>query len=184
MVLPICLLLACSSRLAERMYIIEHAFDHHNIDSTLASAYTDDIHFELGGVVLEGKRALRGGAEWDSVVNTHLSFRDFRMNGDTVICKCTAEDDLLKLQGIEHEDFDPVTIVFDGNRIKHVIFQRTAESRRAPGAASSSFDEWASRERARELANLTPDGKFVLSAESARGWLALLKEWRNATHPQ
>jgi hypothetical protein len=183
-VLPMFFFLACSSRLTERVYVIEHAFDYRNIDSTLASTYTDDIRFELGGIILEGKQALRGGAEWDSVVNTRLSFSDFKMIGDTVICKCTAEDDLLKLQGIEHEYFDPVTIVFDDNRIKYVNFQRTAESRRASSAASRPFNEWASKERSQELTNLMPNGKFVLSAESAKGWLALVKEWRKATKQQ
>lgn len=184
MILPAFVFLACSSQLTQRTSVIEHAFDYSNIDNTLASTYTDDIRFELGGIILEGKQALRGAAEWDSVVNTHLSFSDFRMIGDTVICKCTAEDDLLKLQGNEHEYFDPVTIVFDDNRIKYVNFRRTAESLRVSNASSRPFTEWASKKRSQDLAKLMPGGKFVLSAESARGWLALVKEWHNATKPQ
>lgn len=175
---------SCSSQLSQRVSIIQQAFDYSNIDRTLAIAYTDDIRFEIGTIILEGKQQMRAGAEWDSIVNTHLSFSDFRMNGDTVICKCTEENDLDKLLGVDHNYFDPVTFVFKGSRIKYVNFQRTAESRLAYNAAFGTFIQWASKERGQDLAELMPTGKFVVSAQTAKGWLVLVKEWLKANKSQ
>jgi hypothetical protein len=147
----------------------------------LSVVYSDDPRFELGSIILEGKQAMRVGAGWDSVVNSHFSYSDFRMVGDTVVCRCTEQNDLDKLLGIEHGYFDPVTFVFDDSRIKYVKFQRTPESRRVYNAAWEPFTAWASKERGQDLAQLMPDGKLVVSAQTANGWLALVKEWHKAT---
>jgi hypothetical protein len=173
--------LDCSTQLSQRSSIIEHAFEYKNIDNTIAVVYTDDVRFELGTISLEGKQAMRVAAGWDSVMNSHFSYSNFRMFGDTVICKCTEENDLDKLVGIEHGYFNPVTFVFNQDRVKYVKFQRTPESRRAYNAAWEPFTKWASKERAQDLALLMPAGKLVVSAQTAVGWLALVKEWRNTT---
>jgi len=160
--------------------VVEHAFDYGDIDSTLAVVYSDDVRFELGTIILDGKQAMRVAAGWDSVVRSYFSYSNFRMIGDTVICKCTEQNDLDKLLGIEHGYFDPVTFVFDDNRIKYVKFQRTLESRRVYNAAWEPFTKWVSQERTQALSELMPGGKFIVSAQTAKGWLALVKEWRKA----
>jgi hypothetical protein len=175
------LLPACSSQLAQRVTSIGHAFAYGNIDSTLAVVYTDDVRFELGAIILEGKQAMRVAAGWDSVVNSHFFYSDYRSLGDTVVCKCTEENDLDKMLGIEHGYFDPVSFVFDHSRIMYVKFQRTAESRHQYNAAWDPFTKWASVERGQELAALMPAGKFAVSAQTAEGWLALAREWRKVT---
>jgi hypothetical protein len=172
---------ACSSQLTQRISLIEHAFDYSDIDNTLAVVYTNDIRFELGTIILEGKQALRVAAGWDSVVNSHFSYSDFRFSGDTIICKCTEENDLDKLLGIEHGYFDPVTFVFNDRRIKYVKFKRTSESLLEYNAAWEPFTKWASRERDQDLAVLMPDRRLVVNAQTAKGWLALVNEWRRVT---
>jgi hypothetical protein len=133
----------------------------------------------LGNILLNGKQDLRGGAEWDSVINSRFYFSGFRMAGDTVFCKCTEENGISKLQGIEKEYFDPVMFIFRDEKIKYTKWEMTPESQQINKIAYGTVVEWASLKRPEQLAELMPDGKFVLSAVTANGWLALTREWRD-----
>ncbi len=169
--------LSCSTVKVDRVRTIEQAFNINNIDNAL-SHYTDNVVFDVDVLKGSGKQALRDGAEWDSVVNTRLAFSDVKINGDSVVCKCTDENDLSKMLGVSKGFYDPVTFVFNDGLIQNVKFERTSESRNASAAAFSPLIKWASGEKSTRLKELMPDGKIVLSAESANGWMELAREWR------
>jgi hypothetical protein len=174
------LILSCSTKNVERVNVIEHAFNISNIDSTLALCYTDDITFVVDNYIANGKHALRGAAEWDSVINTHLSFSDFKFVGDTIICKCSEENDLSKLEGLDKGFYNPVTFIFKHGKISYAKFERTLENSQADSIASSPFMQWISEEKSEQFDGLMTDGKFVLNAVSAKGMLSLAQEWRES----
>jgi hypothetical protein len=175
----IILFFSCSTKQEDRIKVLEQAFNINNIDSAF-SHYTDNIVFEIDAFNGSGKQALRHGAEWDSIVNTHLSFSDIKIIGDSVICKCTEENDLSKLLGIGNGFYDPVIFVFKDGLIRYMKFEKTSESQNAYNAAFGSLIKWASREKSSRLKELMPEGKFMINAESANGWLVLAQEWREA----
>ncbi len=171
--------LSCSTRHIDRAKVIEQAFNINNIDSAL-SHYTDNVVFIIDAFNGSGKQVLRHGAEWDSIVNTHLSFSDIKIIGDSVICKCTEENDLSKLLGINKGFYDPVIFVFKDGLIRYMKFERTSESQNTSDSAFGTLIKWASGERSNQLKKLMPEGKFIINAESANGWLVLAREWQEA----
>ncbi len=177
--LPI-IILCCSTNPVDRVKTLEQALNSHHIEGYLA-LFTDDISFRLGGYADEGIQELRKVAEWDSVLNSDYSFTDIRMVGDTVICKCAEVNELINLMGIEIGTYDSVKIVFNDGLIKYMSFEMTMECYEADKKAWSSLMDWATKERSQQLTRLMPEGKFVVNATSANGWLALFREWRKAT---
>lgn len=170
-------LISCSTKHIDRIGTIQRAFNYSNIDSTIVVCYTEDIIFDLGDIRLSGKEALRGGAEWDSVINSRFYFSDFRISGDTVFCKCTEENDISKLQGIEKGYFDPVIFVFENDKIKYTKWEMTQQSKDNNRIAYSTVIEWASLKEPQQLDDLMPGGNFIMNAVTANGWLALTKAW-------
>ncbi len=177
LLLPI-LFFSCSTRSTDRIKVIKQAFNTKDIDNTIARCYTDDIIFEIDAIKGQGKKVLRGAAEWDSVINTRLSFSDFRIVRDTIFCKCLEQNDISKLQGMDKGYFDPVTFIFQDGLIKYMKFQSTAESHQTKLKASNPFLNWLYTERNDQLEKLMTNGKFVLNATSAQGYLELVREWR------
>jgi hypothetical protein len=178
------LLFTCSDQFSQRITVIKHAFNSKDINNTIARYYTDDITFIVDDLRNQGKESLRGVAAWDSVINTRLSFSDFRMAGDTIFCKCVEENEINKLLGLELGYFDPVIFIFQEGLIKYVKFQSTPESHKAEVLAVSSFRNWLYPERYDQLLKLMINGQFVLNANSARGYLELVREWRSTAGQQ
>lgn len=174
------LILSCSTKTLERVNVIEHAFNISNIDSSLALFYTDDITFVVDNNIIKGKQALRDAAEWDSVINTHLSFSDFKYAGDTIICKCSEETDLSKLVGLGKGFYNPVTFIFKDGKISYAKFERTLEYSQADSIAFSPFFQWISKEKSEQFNGLMTNGKFVMNAASAKEMLSLAREWRES----
>jgi len=171
-------LISCSTQHLDRIDTVQRAFNHANIDSSIAVYYTDGIKFEFGDLPLNGKEALRGWAEWDSVTNCRFYFSDFRISGDTLSCKCTEENDISKLQGIEKAYYDPVIFVFEGDRIKYAKWEMTEKSKNDNRIAYSALMEWASLKESQQLEDLMPGGNFIMNAATANGWLKIAKAWR------
>lgn len=173
--------LGCAPKPASRLKAYQEALNSHDVDRVM-SFYAEDIRFEvIGGHVKKGKENLRGWAEWDAAVNCHLTFTDLVVRGDTVTCKAIEQNDWYRLAGIEKVYYGSNTIIFRDELITKIKAELTEESARAIGEAFQSITEWASQERSQQLAELMPEGKIVYSAETAKGWLALLRERQEET---
>jgi len=157
------------------------AYNSHDVEK-LMSFYTDDIRFEVVGFfVKEGKEDIRKLTEYDAAVNVHMSISNIKVSGDTVTFTLIESNDWFRLAGVEELIYEPNRIVFHGGLIKEIKTEITPESAKAAGEAWQAIMQWASKERSEELADLMPGGEFIYSAESARKWLALLRQWREVT---
>jgi len=72
------------------------ASNSHNVDSLL-NCYTADAVFDFvgAGAPITGSGALRGLAEYDSVLNVMLALRVIRVHGDSVMLEGTESNDWL-----------------------------------------------------------------------------------------
>jgi hypothetical protein len=68
------------------------AYNGHGVQQVLALP-ADDAMIHTDGVVLQGKDKLRGIAQFDSVMNTHITSADLKATGDTVTFTAKEEND-------------------------------------------------------------------------------------------
>jgi hypothetical protein len=180
MLLPL-LVLSCSSDLKDRLQTYEDAHNSHDVEQALL-CFTDDIRFEMvGSWIRQGKEEMRDYEEWDAAVNSHFTFRDISISGDTIFCRLTERNDWFGLAGIDAIDYERARITFRDGLIEEIIAEETEESASATQQGFQSFIQWAARERIYELVELMRGIEFVFAKENAAAWLALLQEWRVAT---
>gem|GEM_PF-385540 len=180
MLLPL-LVLSCSSDLMNQLQIYEDAHNSHDVERALL-CFTDDIRFEMvGSWIRQGKEEMREYEEWDAAVNSHFTFRDIRISGDTIFCRLTERNDWFRLAGIDAIDYTRARITFRDGLIEGIIAEQTEESMIATQQGFQSFIQWAARERIYELVELMRGIEFVFAKENATAWLTLLQEWRVAT---
>ncbi len=158
----------------------ERVHNSHDVEMAL-SLYSEDIRFEVVGMFVKvGKDQVREIEEWDVETNSHMTISDIEVQGNSAGYRLTEGNDWFRLAGIEKMYYDPCRISFQEELIQEIKCEPTNESRRAMGEVWQPIMEWASRERSEELAVLMPDGKFVYGTQSAKKWIALLKDWQNA----
>lgn len=179
----VAMMLSCAPEPAELLKAYENTFNNYDVNRVM-DFYAEDIRFEVvGEFVKAGREEVRELAKWDDVLNCQLTFTDLVVSGDTVRCKAIERNDWLQLAGVEEAYYGANTIIFRGVLITSITAELTQESARAIGEAFQAITEWASKERSQALAELMPEGEFVYSEETAKGWLALLREWQEETKP-
>jgi hypothetical protein len=140
--------------------------------------FTDDIVFVTDfDRKLSGKGQLRKLMEWDAVKKARLTIKDIKVEGSTVIVKLTEKNEADRLVGIEEYPFIAV-FKFRGRLIESVKLESLPESAKLSDEKYKPFAEWASKEHPQEFSKMEKGG---LTAENARLYLSLLKEWRDKT---
>ncbi len=179
LVLLMFIFLSCAPKLDERVKTYEQAYNSHDVEKIM-SFYADDIKFEVVGFfVKEGKEEVRSLTEYDATVNIHMSISNIKINGDTATFTLIESNDWFRLAGVEELVYEPNRIVFRNGLITEIRAEITPESAKAASKAWQTMMQWASKEHSEALAELMPGGKFIYTAETAKKWLELLKEWRN-----
>jgi hypothetical protein len=140
--------------------------------------FADDIVLEPdANTKLSGKDQLRNLMEWDVVNNARLTIKDLKVEGNTVIVNLTEKDEGWRLLGIEELPFT-ATYEFQGRLIGKVKLEFTPESWKIFEDKFRPFAEWARQEHPQEYDKMAKGG---YSAESAKLYLSLAKEWRDKT---
>jgi len=174
---------SCAPDLAERVKAYEATYNAHDVEK-LMSFYSDDIRFEIVGAwVKKGKTAVRELAEWDKATNMHMTISDIRVSGDSATFKLVETNDWWKLAGIGDVCYKPSVMIFHNGLISELRATMTQESLDAYAKAWPSIISWAKEHRKDELEELLPGGVFIYSAEAAKKWIDLLREWRAAQEP-
>lgn len=182
LILWIVLILGCSPNLEDQVKTYEQVHNRHDIEKVM-SLYTKDITFEIVGTWTKvGIEQVRKLAEWDAATNSHMIISDIEIHRDTVTFKLKEGNDWWRLAGIEDLYYEPCRMVFQGGKINQLKAEVTQESMKAFQEVWPAIVQWASKERSEALSELMPEGEFVYSAESAKRWLALLREWRENTN--
>jgi len=172
------LLLSCSSNHTDRVKAYEASHNSHDVEGTLAF-FTDDFRYEMvGSWVAEGREQMRKFEEWDASIGSELSFDNFDVSGDTVMCTVIERNDWFSLVGVDAIYYECVRIIFNNGLIAEITAEQSHESMLAAQTAFQAFIEWAIKEHPQRLAELMSGAKFEFSKETADKWLSLLKEWR------
>ena len=164
----------------ELVMAYEDAYNSYDLDRVL-SLFAEDAAFEVvGQFVCQGKEDIRRVAEYDSVLNIHMSIIKFATKDNTVSCELVETNDWLKTSGIGEARYTG-KFVFEEGLIKLIQGKPAPETEQAFNQVLNPLMEWASKERPEQLARMMPEGKFVYSAENAKKSLALLREWQETT---
>ncbi len=147
--------------------------------------FADDIVFEIAvpeqyrqfSGKFTGKDQLRNLMEWDVINNARLTIIDMKVEGNTVIVKLTEKNEGWRLLGIEEPPFT-ATYKFRGRQLEKVKLEFTPENAELLDEKFKPFAEWANKEYAQEFSKMAAAG---YSAEGARLYLSLAKEWRDKT---
>jgi hypothetical protein len=166
--------------LIERARAYEEAYNRHDLQAVMAM-YTDDIRFEMiGDPPRLGKEEVRLVEEYCAAVNSMLSFKDLVETADGVSFRATERNDWSRLAGIGEIEYVSCHFTFRDGLLAAVRVEMAEPSTEASDRVWRSLMAWASKERGEALAQLMPAGEPVFEAETARGWLALLQEWRQS----
>jgi len=139
--------------------------------------FTDDGVFEPDPATkLSGKAQVRNLMEWDVVNHARLSIQDLKVEGNTVIAVLTEKNEGWRLLGIDIPF--TATYEFRGRKIRSVKLEFSPESWKMFEDKFEPFAEWAKRTHPEEYQRMNQAG---YSAEGARLFLSLAREWRDQT---
>jgi ketosteroid isomerase-like protein len=146
--------------------------------------FTDDAVYEIAvpkfSGKFSGKDQLRDQMEWDVVNNARLTINDMKIEGDTAIVMLTEKNEGWRLLGIEQPPFTAI-YKFRGRLLEKVKLEFTPENAKLLDEKFRPFAGWASKERPQEFNKMASAG---YSAEGARLYLSLAKEWRDKTYTE
>jgi ketosteroid isomerase-like protein len=143
--------------------------------------FTDDIVFEVNDdTKLSGKDQLRNLMERDAVIKVRLTIIDIEVEGSTVVVKEIEKNEVCRLLGIE--ELSGMSIYkFRGRLIEKVKLEFSPENEKLLDEKFKPFAEWASKEHPQEFNKMATAG---YSAEGARFYLSLAREWRDKTYTE
>jgi len=139
--------------------------------------FTDDGVFEPDAATkLSGKDQVRNLMEWDVVNNARLSIKDLKVKGNTVVAELIEKNEGWRLLGIDIPF--TATYKFEGRQIRTVKLEFSPDSWKIFEDKFKPFADWAKRAHPEEYRRMSEAG---YSAEGARLFLSLAKEWRAKT---
>ncbi len=137
--------------------------------------FTDDSVYEPDpDTKLSGKAQVRNLMEWDVVNHARLSIKDLKVKGNTVVAELTEDNEGWRFLGIDIPF--TATYEFRGRKIRTVKLEFSPESWKIFEDAFRPFAKWAKQAHPEEYQKMSEAG---YSAEGARLFLALAKEWRD-----
>ena len=137
--------------------------------------FTDDAVFEPDPATkLSGKAQVRNLMEWDVVNKARLSVKDLKVKGNTVIAELTERNEGWRLLGIDVPY--TATYEFRGRQLRRVKLEFSPDSWKMFEDKFEPFAEWAKQAHPEEYQRMSEAG---YSAEGARLFLSLAKEWRD-----
>jgi hypothetical protein len=181
LLLPLILIISFSSCSQPNLgdIVREHikAVNNDDVEKNL-TFFADDIVFEVDvNTKVSGKDQLRNLMEWDVANKARLTINDIKVEGSTLIVKLTEKNEPYRLLGIEEIPY--MTIYkFHGRLLEKVRIEFTPESTKLFDEKFKPFAEWTSNEHPQEFNKMVTGG---YTAENARLFLTLVKEWRDKT---
>ena len=117
---------------------------------------------------------------WDKAVNGRVSYKNLVVEGDAITGLFTEQNDFFKLVGIA-ELKAKITYTFDKSGL--IINQIYTPLPNQPSFQEKMQPaiEWARENRPDELNEIYYQNQIQFNQVTGERWLALLKEWKNAT---
>ena len=178
--LIIFMLVSCSFTPSPETIVTDYSrvLSSHDVDS-LMTYYSDDIVFDIPqmSMYLEGKNALRGVAEYDSVLGTIMTLGELSSFGDTVFCSITEKNKWLTIAGIDSAYYPKATFIISNNHISVIQAELSDSTERQMRTVMSSFIPWLNENFPHYVRLMMPDGKFIFNAKHGELILMLLSQW-------
>jgi ketosteroid isomerase-like protein len=162
---------------------LEDAMSRGDLDGAMAM-YADDAEFEFVGMgSLVGQEQIRGYKEYIAALNTDLQYSDCTAEGNTVTCKLTKNDDMLRKVAagpVSHS----MAFTFADGLIKKQAVTTPPASAQILGQTSGAFLGWVKENQPGAMAKLfTAEGQFVYSGDNGALVASLIPEWVPAALP-
>lgn len=154
------------------------ALNEHDVDKA-ASFFGAEVVFRTprSTSTLEAD-AIRAMLGWDAATGASVATADLEWDGgDTVTCTVTERNEFYRLLGIAEQSYG-ATFHFEGDLIREMTLEPVSADAPSLEQAMQPFLDWASANHGLVLKEIYPDGSMAVSADSARTWLELLREWR------
>lgn len=149
-------------------------------DTDLAmSFFAPNIRYEMVGLwVMQGLEELRALAEWNTAVSNQLVLGKIKMRHNRLECQAKETNDWLKMVGIDAVYYDTIKYEFEDDKISVVRAKIAPKSEMAMDRATNRVMRWALEACPEEIKEIMPRGLFKYGGETAKKWLALLKDWK------
>jgi hypothetical protein len=174
---------AAQGDLVSLVQALEDAMSRGDLDTAMAM-YAEDAEFEFVGMSsLVGQEQIRGYKAYIAALNTDLQYSDCTAEGNTVTCKLTKNDDMLRKVAagpVSHS----MAFTFEGGLIQKQAVTTPPASAQVLGQTSGAFLGWVKENHPEVMAQLfTPEGQFVYSGENGALVASLIPEWVPAALP-
>jgi hypothetical protein len=174
--------ISCGKKPATIVKEYEGAYNSHNVNKLL-SLFSDDAVIELTPInKLKGLSQIKGYAEFDSVLNSHISISDITESNGRAFFVANKESDFLKTIGIDSAKYSMI-FKTDGGKIVEISGSTTIETDNKFKEFQNPFMLWAARERLDVLNKIMPHGGIVYNAKNAKKYLDLVFEWKRNNIP-
>ncbi len=169
------LVTSCAPTLVERVNAMKDAHNRGDVEKEL-SFFADDIRCEFGeSFIINGKEELRKAIEQNALLRSQMIFTDCKESGNTVTCKVTEYNDMLKAAWVGPVNYEYSEHTYENGLIKRLRARPTPESIRMMGEFREAFGKWASNAYPQEWASLRAEG---VTKGNVNKWLALVRTWR------
>jgi hypothetical protein len=176
------LFISCGKKPATIVKEYEKAYNSHDVNK-LVSLFSDNAVIELTPVnKLKGLSQIKGYAEFDSVLNSHITISGITESNGRAFFVMNKENDFLKTIGIDSAKYSLIFKI-DGGKIIDISGSTTVETDNKFKEFQDPFMLWAARERLDVLNDIMPGGSIVYNAKNAKKYLELVLEWKRNNIP-
>jgi hypothetical protein len=174
------LLVACASTSTNPTAVVRRYLSARTLDEAV-STLDPGYRLWFGSRTGEGidRASTARMLEWDFALHPRHRIEAITAHGDEVTVRVHEDNDFSLLLGFPGWDATSTYIVSPEGRIVSQLYAPTDGQDWRPYLDAPL--PWLREHHPDALARVFPDGKLSRSAESAREWVALLREWRAAT---
>ena len=174
--------ISCGKKPATIVKEYEKAYNSHDVNK-LVSLFSDGAVIELTPInKLKSLSQIKGYAEFDSVLNSHITISDISESNGRAFFVMNKENDFLKTIGIDSAKYSMIFKI-DGGKIINISGSATVETDNKFKEFQDPFMLWAARERLDVLNEIMPGGSIVYNAKNAKKYLELVLEWKRNNIP-
>lgn len=155
------------------------ALQAHDVERVMELLHQDYVFRDQAGTFSVSRSGVRPMLEWDAGVGWRGEASVVETEADTVRVRLRETNDLLELLGLGPLRTDVAFVVADG-MIREAIAGSGAEMQQTVDAAVAPVLKWVRATNPAKLRGLVEDGNVVYDGRSAKGWIRLLREAREA----
>lgn len=167
------------NRIQDVVESYREAVNEHDIERALSYLSPDFRVLFVGTDFALSREQLREAMGWDAGANGRVVLELEKSEEGRAVYLGSESNDFLRLIGIPELKFRATFSLDEQGLIETQLYEKLP-GQRSPEDAMKPAVEWASAERPDVLRRIYPDGRMIYTEEMARGWVALLEEWKRS----